>query len=98
MKMFKVATLNNNKKEKENTKKWEGFLVLLNRFSPWFPSFLPLILRIPTLILRIPTLIHRIPIILTPIPHIPVIPLIPFPIPVFTDSQEMKLFMYIQGS
>ena len=90
MKMFKVATLNNNKKEKENTKKWEGFLVSLNRFSPLFPSFLPLILRIPTLF-------HRIPIILTPIPHIPVISLIPLPIPVFTDSQKMKLFMYMQG-
>ena len=31
--MFKVPTLNKYKKEKDNTKKWKGFLVSLNRFE-----------------------------------------------------------------
>ena len=32
-KMFKVPTLNKNKKEKDITKKWKGFSVSLNRFE-----------------------------------------------------------------
>ena len=31
--MFKVPTLNKKKKEKDNTKKWKGFSVPLNRFE-----------------------------------------------------------------
>ena len=31
--MFKVPTLNKNKKEEDNTKKWERFSVSLNRFE-----------------------------------------------------------------
>ena len=31
--MFKVPTLNKNKKEKDNTKKGKGFSVPLNRFE-----------------------------------------------------------------
>ena len=31
--MFEVPTLNKNKKEKDNTKKWKGFSVFLNRFE-----------------------------------------------------------------
>ena len=31
--MFKVPTLNKNKKEEDNTKKWERFSVFLNRFE-----------------------------------------------------------------
>ena len=31
--MFKVLTLNKNKKEEDNTKKWERFSVSLNRFE-----------------------------------------------------------------
>ena len=31
--MFKVHTLNKNKKEKDNTKKWKGFPVSLKRFE-----------------------------------------------------------------
>ena len=31
--MFKIPTLNKNKKEKDNTKKWKGFSVALNRFE-----------------------------------------------------------------
>ena len=31
--MFKVPTLNKNKKEKDNTKKWKGFPVSLKRFE-----------------------------------------------------------------
>ena len=31
--MFKVITLNKKKKEKDNTKKWKGFLVSLKRFE-----------------------------------------------------------------
>ena len=31
--MFKVPTLNKKKKEKDNTKKWKGFSVSLNRFE-----------------------------------------------------------------
>ena len=31
--MFKVLTLNKNKKEEDNTKKWERFSVSLNRFK-----------------------------------------------------------------
>ena len=31
--MFKVPTLNKNKKGEDNTKKWKGFLVSLNRFE-----------------------------------------------------------------
>ena len=31
--MFKVLTLNKNKKEEDNTKKWERFSVSLNRFG-----------------------------------------------------------------
>ena len=31
--MFKVATLNKKKKEKDNTKKWKGFSVSLNKFE-----------------------------------------------------------------
>ena len=31
--MFKVPTLNKNKKEKDNTKKWKGFSMPLNRFE-----------------------------------------------------------------
>ena len=33
MKMFKVPTLGNNKKEKDKTKKWKGFSVSLKRFE-----------------------------------------------------------------
>ena len=33
MEMFKVPTLNKNKKRKRNTKKWKGFSVSLNRFE-----------------------------------------------------------------
>ena len=33
IKMFKVPTLNKNKKRKRNTKKWKGFSVYLNRFE-----------------------------------------------------------------
>ena len=60
----------------------------IRRFSPWFPSFLVPISRIPTpftrisiiptLIPHIPTQIPHIPIIPTLIPHIPMISLIPF--------------------
>ena len=32
-KCFKVPTLNKYKKEKDNTKKWNGFSVSLNRFE-----------------------------------------------------------------
>ena len=31
--MFKVPTLNKNKKEEDNTKKWKRFSVSLNRFE-----------------------------------------------------------------
>ena len=31
--MFKVPTMNKNKKEKDNTKNWKGFSVSLNRFE-----------------------------------------------------------------
>ena len=31
--MFKVPTLNKNKKEEDNTKKWKRFFVSLNRFE-----------------------------------------------------------------
>ena len=31
--MFEVPTLNKKKKEKDNTKKWKGFSVFLNRFE-----------------------------------------------------------------
>ena len=31
--MFKVPTLNENKKEKDNTKKWKGFSVSLSSFE-----------------------------------------------------------------
>ena len=31
--MFKVPTLNKKKKEKDNSKKWKGFSVSLNRFE-----------------------------------------------------------------
>ena len=31
--MFKAPTLNKKKKEKDNTKKWKGFSVSLNRFE-----------------------------------------------------------------
>ena len=31
--MLKVPTLNKNKKEKDDTKKWKGFSVSLNRFQ-----------------------------------------------------------------
>ena len=31
--MFKVPTLNKNKKEIDNAKKWKGFSVSLNRFE-----------------------------------------------------------------
>ena len=31
--MFKVPTLNKNKKEEDNTKKWKGFSVSLSRFE-----------------------------------------------------------------
>ena len=31
--MFKVPTMNRNKKEKDNTKKWKGFSMSLNRFE-----------------------------------------------------------------
>ena len=33
MKMFKVPTLNKNKKEKDNTKKWKAVSMSLNRFE-----------------------------------------------------------------
>ena len=31
--MFKIPTLNKNKKEEDNTKKWERFSVSLNKFE-----------------------------------------------------------------
>ena len=31
--MFRAPTLNKKKKEKDNTKKWKGFSVSLNRFE-----------------------------------------------------------------
>ena len=31
--MFRVPTLNKNKKEEDNTKKWKGFSVSLSRFE-----------------------------------------------------------------
>ena len=43
MNMFKVPILNKSKKEKDNTKKWKGFSVSLNRFELDYVSYLKII-------------------------------------------------------
>ena len=43
MKIIKVRTLNKNKREKDNTKKWKGFSVSLNRFELDYVSDLKII-------------------------------------------------------
>ena len=44
--MFRVPTLNKNKKEEDNTKKWKGFSVSLSRFELDDASDLKIIVKL----------------------------------------------------